>query len=277
MSTLDERPEILSALRRPLRGEIPVLLTLPLRIERRARRGSRRARRMLLAALLLLGAALLAAGVWLPLKAEVAQQLLNRAWSATQDDRRNVRPWPWADTWPVARLRLPGEEPLTVLAGASGRNLAFAPALLDGSARLGDAGVSVIAGHRDTHFRALEKLRVGDRFAIEQADGAIYGYEVAALDVVDSDREQLRLDADESVVALVTCWPFDALTAGGSLRYVVTGRRALDRGGAQNGATSRSAVGSGSAARPGGHRDLRDRVRDQQSAGRDPQGSALRY
>ena len=66
----------------------------------------------------------------MPVKAEVAQQLLNRAWTATSDDRRNVKPWPWADTWPVARLRLPGSgEPLTVLAGASGRNLAFAPAL----------------------------------------------------------------------------------------------------------------------------------------------------
>jgi sortase A len=228
MSAFDERPETLNALRRPLRGEIPVLLTLPLRLERRTRRRQRRTRRVLLAALLLLGAALLAAGVWLPLKAEVAQELLNRAWSATQDDRRKVKPWPWADTWPVARLQLPGgSEPLTVLAGASGRNLAFAPALMDGSALPGSTGVSVIAGHRDTHFRALETLKVGDRFALERPDGVTYEYDVAAIDVVDADREQLRLDADESVIALVTCWPFDALTAGGSLRYVVTGRRAL--------------------------------------------------
>jgi sortase A len=162
-------------------------------------------------------------------KAELAQQLLNHAWSATREDGRNVRPWPWADTWPVARLRLPrGGEPLTVLAGASGRNLAFAPALMDGSALPGSAGVSVIAGHRDTHFRALETLALGDRFVIERPDGAAYEYDIAAIDVIDTDRELLRLDAEESVIALVTCWPFDALTAGGSLRYVVTGRRAVD-------------------------------------------------
>jgi sortase A len=219
--------EIEAPLRRPLRGEMPVLLSLPLRIVRRGPHRPRRAARVLLGVLLLLGAALLAASVWLPLKAQVAQQLLNRAWSATRDERRAVRPWPWADTWPVARLRLPGHaEPLTVLAGASGRNLAFAPALMDGTAAPGNVGVSVIAGHRDTHFGALAGARVGDRFTIERPDGATDEYEVTALDVIDTDSEMLRLDADEPLVALVTCWPFDALSAGGSLRYVVTGRRA---------------------------------------------------
>jgi sortase A len=223
--TIDGRPESASALCRPLRGEIPVLLTLPLRLERRPRRRQRRVRRSLVFALIALGAALLAAGMWMPVKAELAQQLLNRAWTATKDDRRNVRPWPWADTWPVARLRLPhAGEPLTVLAGASGRNLAFAPALLDGSAAPGTPGVTVIAGHRDTHFRALEALALGDRFEIERADGAVYAYDIASIDVIDTDRELLRLDADESVVALVTCWPFDAVTPGGSERFVVTGR-----------------------------------------------------
>jgi sortase A len=225
MTTFDGRPNLSSGLRQPLRGELPVMLTLPLRFARHSRRRPQRTRRALLVALLLLGAALLAAGVWMPVKAELAQQLLNRAWSATKDERRNVKPWPWADTWPVAQLRLPhGAQPLTVLAGASGRNLAFAPALMDGSARPGAAGVSVIAGHRDTHFHALAQLAVGDRFEIEMADGTTYVYEVVSLDVLDNDHDLVRLDADESVVVLVTCWPFDAVTPGGSERYVVTGR-----------------------------------------------------
>ncbi len=164
-------------------------------------------------------------GWYLPAKAALAQTLLNRAWAATRDDNRAaVKPWPWADTWPVARLHLPGESaPLTVLAGASGRNLAFAPTLLDGSAEPGTPGVTVIAGHRDTHFRALEKLALGDEFTLERPDGVTLRYAVAALDVIDVERDVLRLDADESVVALVTCWPFDAVTPGGPERYVVTG------------------------------------------------------
>lgn len=182
-----------------------------------------RARRGAGVMLLCIGTLLFCAGAWVPMKAALAQQLLNRAWSETRDDQRMVRPWPWADTWPIARLRLPGgAPPLTVLAGASGRNLAFGPALLDGTALPGRPGVSVIAGHRDTHFKNLGRLAVGDRIEVERPDGGIHAYEVAAVDVVDSEREVLRLDAPEPVLTLVTCYPFDALASGGPLRYVVT-------------------------------------------------------
>jgi sortase A len=210
---------------------MPLAVTLPLHLELRPRSRRRRLRRLAFVALVLLGAALIAAGLWMPAKAALAQHLLNRAWSETaaSGGAAMARPWPWADTHPVARLALPGGEPLTVLAGASGRNLAFAPALLDGSADVGTPGVSVIAGHRDTHFRPLATLAIGDELTIERPGGDTLTYEVTALDVVDSERAELRLDADESVVVLVTCWPFDAVTVGGSWRYVVTAR--LSEGG----------------------------------------------
>jgi len=204
---------------------MPVTLTLPLGLERRPRARRRRMRRLALGALLALGAALLAAGFWLPAKAELAQHLLNRAWERTTEGDAAAKPWPWADTHPVARLTLPGgDEPMTVLAGAAGRNLAFAPTLLDGSAEPGTRGVTVIAGHRDTHFARLAMLAVGDEISLERPDGAVYAYEVTDLDVVDSAHAELRLDADESVVVLITCWPFEAVTPGGSWRYVVTAR-----------------------------------------------------
>jgi len=182
-------------------------------------------------ALLALGAASLLAGLWLPLKAAPAEELLNRAWSAARQGGEHVKPWPWADTWPVARLSLPPAAhtgPLIVLAGATGRGLAFAPGLLDGSAEPGEPGVAVIAAHRDTHFRALARLALGDRFEIERADGARLDYAVTSIEVIDTKTESLRLDANASVVALVTCYPFDALVPGGTLRYVVTGELALD-------------------------------------------------
>ncbi|HEX7081517.1 MAG TPA: class GN sortase [Gammaproteobacteria bacterium] len=172
------------------------------------------------------GGLLLSAGAWIPVKAEVAQYLLNRAWAATQDGAERVRPWPWADTWPIARLHLPtADEPLVVLAGASARNLAFGPVHLEGSAEPGTAGVSIIAGHRDTHFAALRELHPGDRLYVESANGGVAAYVVTAVDVVDAERATLRTQTDESVLALVTCWPFDAVTPGGPMRYVVTAAR----------------------------------------------------
>lgn len=215
-------------MRRAWSGAMPVTLTLPPGLHRRPRVRQRRLRRLALTALIALSVALLAAGFWLPAKAELAQHLLNRAWDRTTDGDAAAKPWPWADTHPVARLTLPGsDEPMTVLAGASGRNLAFAPALLDGSAAPGTHGVTVIAGHRDTHFRRLAALAIGDDLKLERPDGSVYIYEVTDLDVVDSSRAELRLDADESIVVLVTCWPFEAVTPGGSWRYVVTARQSF--------------------------------------------------
>ena len=39
--------------------------------------------------------------------------------------------------------------------------------------------------------------------------------------VVDSRRVRIEINADTPRLVLSTCYPFDALTAGGPLRYVV--------------------------------------------------------
>ena len=175
-------------------------------------------------------ACLLCLGFWqlgesasIPAKAWLAQELMLRAWSRATSSRANPAPWPWADTWPVARLfAKAGDVDLIVLAGGSGRTLAFGPGHLSASSLPGQRGNSVIAGHRDTHFSFLQHLAVGERLRVETSDGKKYIYEVVDIDVVDSRRSGLVLDADESVLSLVTCYPFDAIEAGGSMRYVVT-------------------------------------------------------
>ena len=106
---------------------------------------------------------------WIPIKAEVAQVLLQRAWSKSVDGHAQTRPWPWADTWPVARLTATSHDvDLIVLAGGSGRTLAFGPGHLGASALPGEIGNMVIAGHRDTHFAFLQEVRRGDRLGIGQ-------------------------------------------------------------------------------------------------------------
>jgi sortase A len=42
------------------------------------------------------------------------------------------------------------------------------------------------------------------------------------MEIVNADETELRLDGDTSKLVLVTCYPFDALRAGGPLRYVIT-------------------------------------------------------
>lgn len=172
----------------------------------------------------------LAIGFWIPAKAKVAQYLLERAWDKERSGLAESKPWPWADTSPFARLTIPElDASWVVLSGATGRNLAFAPAHMDGSAIPGDAGVTVIAGHRDTHFAVLEQLRTGMDIVVEGSDGGSHQFRVTSLDIVDSTTTEIRLDAALPRLLLTTCYPFDAVTPGGPLRYVVVAD-ALERG-----------------------------------------------
>lgn len=167
----------------------------------------------------------LAAAAWIPTKACVAQALLERAWEAA-DATPLARPWLWADTWPVARLRsFKHDVDLIVLAGMTGRTLAFGPGHMSASALPGEHGTSVIGGHRDTHFEFLRRLRTGDRLLVERADGTEHWFRVTAIEVADSEHSQLVLRDDGAWLTLVTCYPFDAIDPGGPLRYVVTAQR----------------------------------------------------
>jgi sortase A len=159
-------------------------------------------------------------GVWIYAKAQVAQYLLRQAWSRTLNGKEHVDPWPWADTWPVARLLAPQHDvDLIVLAGASGRTLAFGPAVVNDDV----SGTVVISGHRDTHFQFVQKLSDGDELIIQRPGKAHRTYRVTETHVFDNRTTGIVNDPDRDHLVLVTCYPFDAIIPGGPLRYVVTG------------------------------------------------------
>lgn len=177
----------------------------------------------LMACLFGLGFWQLGQGTWIPAKAWLAQVLMQRAWDRTRAGLAEERPWPWADTSPVARIiARDGDVELIVLAGGSGRTLAFAPGHMEASVLPGDVGNSVIAGHRDTHFRFLQTLKIGDDIEVERDDGRRLRFNVSGIDVVDSRYGSIVLDTEEAMLSLVTCYPFSALATGGPMRYVVT-------------------------------------------------------
>ena len=130
---------------------------------------------------LVLGTWQLGQGAWIQAKAWLAQGLIAHAWSSTLDGARDVKPWRWADTWPVAKLSVPrlGIERF-VLAGADGAALPFGPGHMHGTALPGAPGNSVLGGHRDTHFAFLRHLRRGDALVVERPDGARVSYRVAS-------------------------------------------------------------------------------------------------
>jgi sortase A len=180
-----------------------------------------RARRLLLIAGLAVAGWQFGGAALIHGKALLAQVLIADAWAASRDRGAGRRPWPWADSWPVARLRVPAlEVDQYVLAGTSGEALAFGPGLDLAGARPGEGGPILLAGHRDTHFRWLRQLAVGATLSLEGTGGAAVTYRVTDRRVLDSRRGSLAVDRDD-VLLLVTCYPFDAVVPGGPLRYVV--------------------------------------------------------
>lgn len=158
---------------------------------------------------------------WIAGKAVAAQWLLERAWTESSQERVAKRPWPWADFVPVARLSVPAlDVDRIVLGDASGRTLAFGPGHLPASAGPGETGTVVLAGHRDTHFAFLRRLKPGMSVELTRRNGRTRHYRVVTTRVMDTRSERVSLAHPERLI-LSTCWPFDAIDAGGPLRYLV--------------------------------------------------------
>jgi len=183
--------------------------------------------RLIIVILGITGVALVAEASWIDVKAWLAQRLLERAWSEARDGEADARPWPWADTHPIARLTFVdrGGASFIVLAGASGRTMAFAPGHIDGTAMPGEPGNVGISGHRDTHFAILRDTKAGDRIDLETPTGARLSYRVVDTVIAD-ERETSLLHDGRDRLTLVTCYPFDAIQPGGKLRWVVIADRA---------------------------------------------------
>jgi sortase A len=177
------------------------------------------------ATLLVLSLWQLGAGAYIFAKAQAAQWLLTDAWRETLAGKTYVKPWSWADTWPVSRLMVPGLGlDMVILEGSSGRTLAFGPGHVINTPLPGELGNIVIGGHRDTHFSFLQDLKKGDVLIIETTQGKQIHYQVTGHQIVDHLDTQAVLSQEKTALTLVTCYPFDAIVAGGPLRYVIEAR-----------------------------------------------------
>jgi sortase A len=169
--------------------------------------------------LALAGLVLFGQGAYIHAKAFVAQVLLQRAFAQTLATGDIVKPWSWADTWPVARIAVKRiNADAIVLAGSSGQALAFGPGHVERTPDAGEPGVAIYSAHRDTHFRFLKDVAIGDEIEITRRDGKIFRYRADGSTVARYDALQIDPAVNGSELILSTCWPFDAVT---SVRYVL--------------------------------------------------------
>jgi sortase A len=171
--------------------------------------------------LVLAGLVLFGQGAWIHAKALLAQVLLERAFGETIATGHETKPWSWADTWPIARIEVKRlQASAIVLAGSSGQTLAFGPGHVERTPDAGERGIAVYSAHRDTHFRFLKDVAIGDEIDVTRRDGSTFRYRVTTTSVVRYDASGIDPLASGYELALSTCWPLDAVTPG-PMRYVV--------------------------------------------------------
>lgn len=179
-------------------------------------------RKWIASGIITVGISVLAWGLWIPVKAVLAQHLLERAWERSQSGEQDVRPWPWADILPAFRLSLPGHDrSFVVLNNSSGEALAFGPGHVRSSTHPGKSGVVVIGGHRDTHFSILREMKIGDTITVEDVQGRQFTYSVLEVAVRHKDKIEMMIGERSHVLILTTCYPFDDVVPGGSERFLV--------------------------------------------------------
>lgn len=168
-------------------------------------------------ALFAVGIALTGYGLITPAKAWLSVKLLDRAWQRVLDGEDNVRPWPWMDSEPVARLSFSKAAATTngtlpsfvVMRGVSGSILAFAPGWHEQTALPGERGTTLISAHRDTHFSMLQDISRFDRLLMEDSQGREQAYEVSDLVVTGEPMLHLKTGSGPPRLLLVTCYPLD--------------------------------------------------------------------
>ena len=171
--------------------------------------------------LALAGLILFGQGAYIHAKALLAQVLLERAFTEAIAGGRDVKPWSWADTWPIARIEVKRlHASAIVLAGSSGQALAFGPGHVELTPDAGERGVAVYSAHRDTHFRFLKDVAIGDEIAVTRDDGQTFRYRADSSSVVRFDASDIDPLTGGYELVLSTCWPFDAVTPG-PMRYVL--------------------------------------------------------
>ena len=80
----------------------------------------------------------------------------------------------------------------------------------------------VIVCHRDTHFKFLKDIAIGETILLKTPDGESHRYTVSETAILHQSETHVLQRGGIKALTLITCWPFDAIVPGGPLRYVVS-------------------------------------------------------
>ncbi len=172
---------------------------------------------MMPALLILSGFFLMARPVYHMMKSYGSQIRAEHQWK-NRSVNKNVRP-----NDPVAWLKVEsiGLETM-LLMDATPENLLDMPCVSNRGSVPGQPGLIIVQGHRDSHFRKLQKLSYSDRVELETLAGKTLHYTVQEIEILDPKAMETRFrnPAGQNGMVLITCYPFQYIGSAPK-RYVV--------------------------------------------------------
>ena len=207
------------------------------------------ARKLAAVALLIVGGFVCVHASWLPAKAWLSQQLIKHSWQQSisimaqqqmQEEQQQIRsqdntnphslskpiaikPWPWADTFPIAELVFQRiDKSIVVLNGGDPTTLAFSAGAIAPFNQTNANKPFVVAGHNDSHFSFFKAIMIKDFISLTDTNGRKQLYQVESIDIVDASAGYLSLPTDAANLILITCYPFKSINNQSNERYVIT-------------------------------------------------------
>ncbi len=179
---------------------------------------------------LIIGSLLCLHASWLPMKGWLAERLIAYSWHQSISFQHKVKPWPWADTYPIAKISFERlNKQMVVLNGGDPTTLAFSAGAVAPFNQASGTQPFVVAGHRDSHFSFLNEVLMNDIISLADKHGQNQLYQVEAIDIVDASTGELSIWAEDSPLILITCYPFNALGSDSQTqkneRYIITAKR----------------------------------------------------
>lgn len=175
--------------------------------------------------LLVVGASMFLHASWIPIKAWLSEQLISVSWHQSQANDTAIKPWPWADTFPVAELSFERiTKKIVVLNGGDPTTLAFSAGAVAPFNHVSDSRPFVVAGHRDSHFSFLSEVHMADVISLTDKQGRHQLYQVENIEIVNASDTQLSISAEDPNLVLITCYPFNSTSNDSDERYVITAK-----------------------------------------------------
>ena len=109
---------------------------------------------------------------------------------------------------PLAELSIPRIGlSVVVLQGSDTDTLRAGPGHIETTPLPGESGNVAIAGHRDSFFRPLRHVQVGDDILLDTPTARVH-YRVSSYSVVNSSEVSVLEPTRDNMLTLVTCFPF---------------------------------------------------------------------